>query len=73
MTTFWVYEGELDAVGRVLTLNTEGPSIAADGTTAMYRETIELVSDDHRIFKSRAMDADGQWQEFMVSHYRRVK
>ena len=73
MTYFWVYDGELDAAGKVLTLNTEGPSMADDGTTARYRETIELVSDDHRVFRSGVLGEGGQWEEFLVSHYRRTK
>ena len=73
MTFFWVYDGELDTAGNALTLNTEGPSMGDDGTTAKYRETIELVSDDHRVFKSSFLGEDGQWQEFLVSHYRRAR
>jgi hypothetical protein len=46
--------------------------MAGDGT-AKYQETIELISDDHRIFKSRVLGDDGQWQEFMTSHYRRSR
>jgi hypothetical protein len=72
MTYLWVYDGELDPAGQILTLNTEGPSITDDGTTAKYQETIEMVRDDHRIFRSRVLGDDGQWQEFLVSHYRRT-
>jgi hypothetical protein len=72
MTNLWVYEGELDPAERVLTLETEGPNMAGDGT-AKYQETIELISDDHRVFKSRVLGDDGQWQEFMTSHYRRSR
>jgi hypothetical protein len=73
MTAFWLYDGGLDAGSKVLTLNTEGPSMADDGSTAKYQETIELVSDDHRVFKSRVLGDDGQWQEFMTAHYRRTR
>jgi hypothetical protein len=71
MTHLWVYNGELDAAEKVLTLDTEGPSMSDDGTMAKYQDVIELVSDDHRILRSRVLGDDGQWQEFMVSHYRR--
>lgn len=37
----WIYKGELDAAGRVLTLNTEGPDMAAEGKIATFRDTIE--------------------------------
>jgi hypothetical protein len=72
MTNLWGYEGELDPAERVLTLNTEGPNMAGDGT-AKYQETIEVISDDHRVFKSRVLGDDGQWREFMTSHYRRSR
>lgn len=70
MTYLWVYDGELE---RVLTLNAEGPSMANDGTIANYQDVIELVSDDHRMMRSRIRGDDGQWQEFMTAHYRRTK
>lgn len=73
MTQMWVYEGEVDPEGKVLTLDTEGPSFTAEGKTAKYKDSIELKSDDHRVLTSRAQDDDGNWHEFMTSHYRRTK
>ena len=77
MTHLWVYDGELDAAGRVLTLNAEGPRFnaegKADGSMAKYQDIIEFKSDDHRTLTSRALGEDGKWQEFMTAHYRRVK
>jgi hypothetical protein len=71
MTYLWVYDGELDAAERVLSLYAEGPSMADDGTTARYRETIELRSDDHRVFSSHMLGADGSWKPLMTASYRR--
>lgn len=71
MTHLWVYDGTLDAAGRVLTLETEGPSMAGDGTTAKYRDVIELKSDDHRLLRALVLADDGEWNEFMVASYRR--
>jgi hypothetical protein len=73
MTYLWVYDGALDAAGRVLTLNAEGPSMAGDGTMAKYQDVIELVSDDQRILRARLPGDDGQWKDFMTAHYRRKK
>lgn len=73
MTHLWVYSGTLDESGRVLTLDTEGPSMLAEGETARYQDVIELVNDDHRIMRSQALGSDGQWQQFMTAHYHRKK
>lgn len=72
MTHMWVYEGELDAAQRVLTLDTEGPSFTDEGKTAKYRDSIEWRSDDHRVLTSRYLGEDGEWREFMTAHYRRT-
>ena len=72
MTHLWVYDGELDANKRVLTLNAEGPSFSGDGTMAKYQDIIEIVSPDHRVLRSQVQGADGKWTQFMEAHYRRV-
>jgi Protein of unknown function (DUF1579) len=71
MTHFWIYDGELDAARRVLTLHSEGPSMADDGTMAEYQDVIELKSDDHRTLTARARGEDGKWTQMMVVEYRR--
>jgi uncharacterized protein DUF1579 len=73
MTHLWVYEGELDAAGRVLTLDAEGPDMAAEGKMARYKDMIELMSDDHRVLTSHVLGEDGEWHQFMTAHYRRKK
>lgn len=72
MTHLWVYEGELDATGRVLTLNAEGPSFTDPDKRAKYQDIIELKSDDHRTLSSRTLGDDGEWKHFMTAHYRRT-
>jgi hypothetical protein len=71
MTHLWPYNGTLDASGKVLTLDSEGPSIAGDGTMAKYQDIIEFLSDDHRTLSSQYLGPDGQWIPFMKAHYRR--
>ena len=62
MTHMWVYDAELDPAGKVLALNSEGPSMEDDGTTSRYQDVIEFKSDDHRVLTARVQGADGQWQ-----------
>lgn len=71
MTHLWVYDGELDAANKVLTLSADGPSFTDPTKTAKYQDIIEMVSPDYRTLTSRFQGDDGQWHQFMVSHYRR--
>ncbi|AWM41821.1 hypothetical protein GobsT_70680 [Gemmata obscuriglobus] len=71
MTNLWVYEGELDAAGKVLTLDADGPNFADPTKTAKYKDAIEIVSPDHRTLTSRLLGDDGQWHHFCTAHYRR--
>ncbi|MCU0705311.1 MAG: DUF1579 domain-containing protein [Fimbriiglobus sp.] len=71
MTHLWVYEGELDPAGKVLTLNADGPNFADPIKTAKYQDVIEVVSPDHRTLTSRFQGEDGQWVQFMHADYRR--
>ncbi len=73
MTYLWIYDGEMDAGGRVLTLNAEGPSMSDDGKMAKYQDVIEIKSDDHRTLTARVLRDDGTWNEFMTTHYRRKR
>lgn len=72
MTHQWVYDGELDPTGKVLTLNTEGPSFGGADKMARYKDVIEFKSDDHRTLTSHVLGEDGQWHLFMTAHYRRA-
>jgi hypothetical protein len=73
MTHLWVYNGTLDASGKVLTLDTEGPDFSGGTGMTKYQDIIEFVSDDHRILRSRLQGPDGKWQNFMMAQYRRKK
>lgn len=72
MTHLWPYRGSLDAAERVLTLDSEGPSFADDGSMAKYQDIIEFIDDDHRTLSSQYLGADGNWIPFMTGHYRRT-
>lgn len=71
MTHMWVYDGELDPDGKVLTLETEGPDFETEGKTRKYQDVIEFKSDDPRVLTSRIRRNDGTWHEFMKAEYRR--
>ncbi|MBX6373514.1 MAG: DUF1579 domain-containing protein [Acetobacteraceae bacterium] len=73
MTHLWIYEGTLDAAGKVLTLDTEGPDFTAEGKLAKYQDIITIESDDHRVLTSRWLGADGRWHGLTTAHYRRVR
>lgn len=68
----WKYAGELSADGKTMTLNCEGPSMIKDGETALYREVIELIDENHRTQTSSGQDEKGEWQQFGKAHYFRV-
>ncbi|MEO7995383.1 MAG: DUF1579 domain-containing protein [bacterium] len=69
----WVYEGELDATGKILTLNSTGQSWEDETQTANYADVIELVDADHRILHGTMQKADGEWVEFCTTRYTRVR
>ena len=76
MTHLWVYEGSLDASGKILTLDTVGPvfggpEFGAPGTLAKYQDIIEIEDADHRVMRSRLQAPDGQWHPVMTARYKR--
>ena len=73
MTHLWVYDGALDAAGKVLTLDAEGPTSPAEGKMAKYQDIIEFKSDDHRVLSSQMLGDDGKWHHFMTANYRRSR
>lgn len=68
----WVYEGELDAAGKVLTLTARGPSCLEHGTMADYHDMIEIHGAGQRQLSSEVQSTDGKWHPFMKSIYRRT-
>jgi hypothetical protein len=71
MSHLWIYKGSLDSTGKILTLDTEGPSFAEEGKLAKYQDIIEIVDKNHRTLSSQTQGPDGNWVKFMTMHYRR--
>lgn len=69
------YEGEVDAAGKVLTLNCEGPSpLDPTGKTkAKMRDVTEFKDDGTRVLTSTVQGPDGKWTEFMRMTFKRKK
>jgi hypothetical protein len=70
MTHLWLYNGSLNGAETLLTLDTEGPNFSQTAI-AKYKDTIEFVSDDHRVMTSQILMDDGNWNQFMTANYRR--
>jgi uncharacterized protein YndB with AHSA1/START domain len=71
MPHMFVYDGELDAGTRRLVLLADGPAMDGQGT-ALYRDTVEMVADDHRTVTSEVQGPDGSWTLFMTGHFHRA-
>lgn len=69
----WVYKGTLNDAGDTLTLETEGPSLEAQGKTARYKEIIQITGKDTRTFTSSMEKSDGSWMRILSAEYRRKK
>ena len=67
----WTYEGTLDAAGKILTLESEGPCPATPGKLVRFKEQIELKTKDQRVFTSSMLGEDGKWVVGMTINYRR--
>lgn len=66
----WQYQGTLDASGKVLTLETEGPCCKEPGKTVRLRDVIEIRSKDQRVTTVQ-LEKDGKWVTVMTLQFRR--
>lgn len=70
MTHLWHYAGSVDASGKVLTLDTEGPTCKGEGL-CKYQDIITIHGPDHWELSSRILGEDGKWSWIMTGHHRR--
>jgi hypothetical protein len=68
----WQYVGTLDESGKVLTLESEGPSHEGPGKLAKFRESIEIKGKDEKVFVSR-IEKDGKWVTALTMTSKRKK
>lgn len=67
----WNYTGSLDAAGKTLTLETEGPCPMGPGKNSKFREVIELNGKDQKSFSSSMLGDDGKWNTMVKTQSRR--
>jgi len=74
MTAFmWKYEGSVDATGKVLTLQADGPNFVAEGKLTTFEDIYEFTTDDKITMTSRMLIKEGEWVTFMTGTATRVK
>jgi hypothetical protein len=69
----WQYEGTLDASGKVLTLETEGPDFENPQKTTRFRDVLEFHDTDHKALRSLMQAPDGTWTEFLRTDFTRTR
>ena len=72
MHHLWVYDGFLDETGRILTLESQGPSFTDPAKTDTYRDIIEIVGPNTRTLASKMRNDKGEWTAFMQATYTRA-
>lgn len=74
MTNYlWKYEGSVDASGKILTLDTEGPCPMAQGKICKFKEVTEFKSKDHRVFTSSRVEDDGKLTKMLTIDSKKTK
>jgi len=68
----WHYEGTVDAAGKILSLDAEGPRMDQPDKKAKYRDAMEVKARDHLVLTS-AIEQEGKWVTFLTVDYRRKK
>ena len=71
MAHLWIYDGELSADERTLTLNSEGPSMTEPNKRANYRDVFEFKNDNLRTLTAFVEGDDHRWTQFMTLNYHR--
>ena len=57
----WKYTGTVDAAGKTMTLESEGPCPMKPGQLSKFKDVTEFKSDVERTFTSSMLGDDGKW------------
>lgn len=69
----WKYTGTVDATGKMITLEADGPSFTDPKKTCKFRDAYEFKSKDHIVATSTMQGDDGKWITFMNGSMKRKK
>lgn len=69
----WKYEGTVDSTGKILTLESEGPSPMTPDKMSKFKDVTEFKDKDHRVFSSSMLGEDGKWVTIVKVDSRRKK
>lgn len=69
----WKYKGSVDASGKKLSLDAEGPNFMAGSGSAKFRDSYEFVSPDEIKITSAMQNDKGEWVTFMTGKATRKK
>lgn len=72
-TKMWTYEGFLDETGKILTLETEGPSMTNPDKTTLYRDQYILEDANTKRIVTSAKSDDGTWIQFAQMSGKRLR
>jgi hypothetical protein len=62
----WHYKGSVDATGKRITLEADGPNMMAEGKLTKFRDEYEFKSDNEILATSSMLGEDGKWMTFMT-------
>lgn len=71
MTKLWIYKGWLEADGKTLTLEAEGPDFDDPSRTTIYHDVIVFLDDDRRHFSGNVRQPDGTFKQIMAMEFHR--
>jgi hypothetical protein len=69
----WRYEGTLDATGKILTLEADGPAPYDPSQKIRMREVYEMKTPDHKVFTVSSRGQDGRWATVATIQFHRKK